>query len=201
MFYNSQCIIFILSYEFQDASTLSSSNTTMSDISSASICSEPLQYDVADGICIAELSHILEFSNCPPDPKGKVFVLRNEEATARQLIGVLNLLGASTECKKKLVPFMCLNLFGLCGWSGVSILPTTSQCEQIRDVICQDVWQISLQLGVALPDCELFSSEPVFCQTSGKFSKLTLFLPPYISDLILLYLIIPIHLELNFYKL
>ena len=88
---------------------------------------------------------------------------RNEEEFATQLINGLNFIGASAECKEKAIPFLCLHLFGLCVESGVSIQPTAGQCEEIRDITCQEEWGIIEQLDVDLPDCEMFPTDASSC--------------------------------------
>ena len=114
-------------------------------------------------MCQLELANILTSSNCSPDPDGNIFVGRNEEEFAPQLINGLDFIGASAECKRKAVPFLCLHLFGLCVESGVSIQPTAGQCEEIRDIICQEEWGIIEQLDIDLPDCEMFPTETSSC--------------------------------------
>ena len=92
-----------------------------------------------------------------------MLIVKNEEATASLLINELKSAGASAECISKAVPFFCLYLFGLCGLSGVSIQPTSSQCEEIRDGQCQQQWMLLQRLGSDLPDCASFPAEASFC--------------------------------------
>ena len=127
------------------------------------MCSSPVQYATISGTCQLELANILTSSNCSPDPDGNIFVGRNEEEFAPQLINGLNFIGASAECKEKAVSFFCLHLFGLCIESGVSIQPTAGQCEEIRDIICQKEWVTIEQFGMDLPDCEMFPIETSSC--------------------------------------
>ena len=92
-------------------------------------------------------------------------MVRNQEAEATNLINGLTTIGASEECKGKVIPLLCLHLFGLCGESGVPIHPTRSECEEIRDETCQMVWNILLALDIDLPDCDLLPSESSSCPT------------------------------------
>ena len=130
------------------------------------MCSDQLQYAATSGICQKELSKILTSSNCPPNLESNIFVMRNEEARAAQLINGLDYIGASVECKMKAVPFLCLYLLGLCGESdesAVYIQPTTSQCEEIRDTICQQQWKIIEGFNFGLPDCASFPPKASSC--------------------------------------
>ena len=87
-------------------------------------------------------------------------MLRDEETRASQLLPLLNFLNPSAACSEAVVPFLCVFLFGLCDSSGVSIQPTSTQCEQIRDVLCPDEWMVASQFDdVELPDCNSFPAE------------------------------------------
>ena len=97
-----------------------------------------------------------------------MLVVRNEEATATQLINELNSIGASVECRRKAIPFVCQHLFGLCGGLGVFIQPTSSQCEEIRELICQQEWGIIEKLSMDLQDCAMFPAETSSCPTLNK---------------------------------
>ena len=93
-------------------------------------------------------------------------MLRDEEDTASQLLPLLNLLRPSAACTEAVVPFLCVFLFGLCDSSGVSIQPTSVQCEQIRDVLCPDQWR-QAALVVDLPDCSSFPTEQAECPVAS----------------------------------
>ena len=95
-------------------------------------------------------------------------MIQNEENTATQLINGLTSLGASAECLSKAVPFLCLHLFGLCGVSGVTIQPTSSQCEDIRDTACHQEWMFVDKLDIGLPDCEIFPTESLSCPVMNE---------------------------------
>ena len=90
-------------------------------------------------------------------------MVRNEEATATQLVNGLTSIGASAECRREAVPFLCQLFFGVCDGSGISIHPTSSQCEVIRDMICRQEWILIKQLGMELPDCAMFLPEVSSC--------------------------------------
>ena len=90
-------------------------------------------------------------------------MVRNEEATATQLVNGLTFIGASVECRREAVPFLCQLLFGVCDGSGISIHPTSSQCEVISDMICRQEWILIKQLGMELPDCAMFLPEASSC--------------------------------------
>ena len=128
-----------------------------------SACSAPLLYTSTRGTCQTEFSNILTSSNCSPDSEGGVLVTMNNESLAMQLITGLTIIGASAECKKKAAPFLCQFLFGLCGDIGISIQPTSSQCEDIKDTLCQGEWMIIEKLGIPLPDCGSFPPEASSC--------------------------------------
>ena len=134
-----------------------------SNTSTNTECSAPLQYATTSGICLTEFISILTSSNCPLAPEGNITVLRNEEVTVARLINGLAIVGASDECRSKAVPFFCQHLFGLCGVSGVSILPTSSQCEEIRDTICQQEWVKIKVFNIDVPDCAMFPPETLSC--------------------------------------
>ena len=91
-----------------------------------------------------------------------MLVVRNEEARATQLINELISIGASVECRRKAIPFVCQHLFGLCGGLGVFIQPTSSQCEEIREVICQQEWGSIEKLSM-VQDCAMFPAETSSC--------------------------------------
>ena len=90
-------------------------------------------------------------------------MVKNEEVTATQLINGLKSIGASDECIRRAVPFLCLHLLGLCSGSGVSIQPTISQCEEVRDTLCQEEWMFVGTLGIDLPDCAMFPANVSSC--------------------------------------
>ena len=136
-------------------------------------CSEPLRYATTSDVCLMELANILTSSNCPLDPEGNILVLKNEETTATQLMFGLNTFGASEECVRKAVPFVCQYLFGLCDGSGVSIQPSSGQCEEIRDKICQAEWMLVEGFGIDLPDCVMFPPAASSCPALNESNSTT----------------------------
>ena len=134
-------------------------NTTTND-SIIGACSSSQPYA---GICQTPLTSILLSMNCVPDREGSILVLQNEESTASELISGLEVLKPSDACRKAVVPFFCLYLFGLCDESGVSIQPTSGRCEEIRDVLCSREWATALSFGFSLPDCNIFPDESASC--------------------------------------
>ena len=134
---------------------INTSNTT----NGSHVCF-PYPTTPSGGVCRAHLTNTLLSLNC--DPGETPLVLRDEENTASQLLPLLNLLRPSAACTEAVVPFLCVFLFGLCDSSGVSIQPTSVQCEQIRDVLCPDQWR-QAALVVDLPDCSSFPAEEHFC--------------------------------------
>ena len=117
---------------------------------------------------LTEFSNILSSSYCLPGPEGYISVLRNEEATATQLINGLTSLGASAECLSKAVPFLCLHLFGLCDVSAVAIQSTSSQGKEIRDTTCPQQWMFLDKLDIGLPDCEIFPVKSLSCPAMNE---------------------------------
>ena len=129
-------------------------------------CSSAFLYPTPDGICQTELEEVLFSMSC--DSERVPLVLRNEESAARGLISSLEFLRPSDECREAVTSFLCLDLFGLCDSSGVSLQPTSGQCEDVRDRACRTEWATALSLGVDLPDCESFPSEQAPCQDQSR---------------------------------
>ena len=127
-----------------------------------SICLAPFHYSTTSAICQTEFLDILNFSNCSSDQEN-VFVVRNKEMMATQLIDNLTSIGASFECRRKFIPFLCLQLFGLCGGSGVFIQPSSNQCEDIRTELSQLGCNISDILAMDLLDCAVLPPETPSC--------------------------------------
>ena len=141
----------------------SKTTTNGTAASSDSVCSVPLQYATTNGVCLTEFANILTSANCPLDQERNVLVVRNEEDTATQLINELISIGASVECRRKVIPFVCQHLFGLCGELGVFIQPTSSQCEEIRDVMCQLEWRNIKKFSMDFQDCTIFPATTSSC--------------------------------------
>lgn len=120
-----------------------------------------------ESVCQSALAEILLSADCVFGPESdNIQVLQvSNESTAGALINGLSLLAPSDECRKAVVPFLCLYLFGLCNKSGVSIQPTSGQCAEIRDLLCPREWKIvqSFNFEVPLPDCEALPEEASTC--------------------------------------
>ena len=82
-----------------------------SDSTDNSVCLAPFRYSTIGVICQTELENILNSSNCPSDAEN-VFVVRNEEVRATQLIAELTGIGASLECRRKIVSLYACNCLG-----------------------------------------------------------------------------------------
>ena len=146
-----------------------SSNTTING--SIVACSSSQPYTVTNGICQTPLTSILLSMNCVLDREGNILVLQNEESTASELISGLEFLQPSDACRKAVVPFFCLYLFGLCDESGVSIQPTSGQCKEIRDVLCSREWATAVSFEFPLPDCNIFPDESAACSAQAGNSS------------------------------
>ena len=87
------------------------------------------------------------------------------------LFGLDIAINPSEECKKRVVPFLCLYTFGLCGESNDNYKPTAAECESIRDVVCQSEWQKANDLlsafGQRLPDCDSFDADGLYCSNEN----------------------------------
>ena len=121
------------------------------------------------GVCQAELENILFSMNCDSG-EAPLVQQHNQESTASQLIANLRFLTPSPQCEEAVIPFLCLFLFGLCDGSGVSIQPTSGQCEELRDDVCSTEWSTALAFGVDLPDCEIFPLEQSTCQVLNNIN-------------------------------
>ena len=157
------------------------SSNRINESGSSSECF-PYPTTLSGGECRAHLTNTLLSLNC--DPGETPLVLRDEEDTASQLLPLLNFLRPSAACTEAVVPFLCVFLFGLCDSSGVSIQPTSVQCEQIRDLLCPDQWR-KAALVVDLPDCSSFPVEIDSCvvgSASGSGLKSIKSQMPIISD-------------------
>ena len=137
-------------------------STNVSSSSEDSVCSSPLQYPAAGGVCSTEFVNLLISANCTLDPEGTLLVPRNEEAMVTKLVNGLTTIRASEECRSEAIPLLCLHLFGLCGESGVPIRPTRSECEEVRDETCQREWNM-VETLIDLPDCDVLPLKASFC--------------------------------------
>ena len=77
----------------------------------------------------------------------------------------------SKECRKRLIPFLCLHYFGLCK-DGIEYGPNGADCLDIRDNVCKSEWQEGNNLLISrglqpLPDCSIFSENGLVCNTNN----------------------------------
>ena len=94
-----------------------------------------------------------------------------EELFATIMFGLDTLVQPSKECRKRLVPFLCLLYFGLCK-DGVEYGPNGAECLHIRDNVCMSEWQEGNNLLIShglqpLPDCSIFSDNGLVCSTES----------------------------------
>ena len=94
-----------------------------------------------------------------------------EEIVAQIMFGLDALVQPSKECRKRLVPFLCLHYFGLCK-DGVEYGPNGADCLDIRDNVCKSEWQEGNNLLIShglqpLPDCSTFSESGLVCNTNN----------------------------------
>ena len=103
-----------------------------------------------------------------------------EEMFGNILFGFKYLVQPSEECRKRLVPFLCLHYFGLCK-DGVEYGPSGADCLDIRDNVCKSEWQEGNNLLIShglqpLPDCSIFSDNGLVCSTDNGELYIQLFM-------------------------
>ena len=75
----------------------------------------------------------------------------------------------SDECRKAVIPLLCLYYFGLCGTHNTDYRPTAAQCREVRDSTCQSEWKTAeklLELSAQqfmLLDCSGLNDEGLEC--------------------------------------
>ena len=75
----------------------------------------------------------------------------------------------SDECRKAVIPLLCLYYFGLCGTYNTDYRPTAAECREVRDSTCQSEWKTAeklLELSAQqfmLPDCSGLNDEGLEC--------------------------------------
>jgi len=122
-----------------------------------------------EGKCYKVLANELRMKGCIPKEEG-IAVISNEDEQATDYISQINLIGVTATCKKDVIPFLCLYLFGLCGGYNSFIHPTIHTCEQVRDVSCPEEWKYALALGAYLPECRYFPEDVSSCNNQGNGS-------------------------------
>ena len=83
------------------------------------------------------------------------------------------LIQPSDECRRRVVPFLCLYTFGLCDEYGVDYRPKVTECSDIRDNVCESEWQEANSALVSfgmppLPDCSTFSDDGLVCSSDNN---------------------------------
>ena len=133
-------------------------------------CSTLIRY--SKGICVKPLKNILRSNDCKPNRDGSVQVLSNAEKMARKLFHALSAFTSKPACKKTVVPFLCLYLFGVCGGIDTILYITSGICKRVRDVDCVDEWKLASALadskGEILPDCDQFPPVVINCKDKVK---------------------------------
>ena len=82
------------------------------------------------------------------------------------------LIRPSDECRRRVVPFLCLYTFGICDEYGVDYRPEAAECSDIRDNVCESEWQEANSALVSfgmptLPDCSTFSDDGLVCSSEN----------------------------------
>ena len=127
-------------------------------------CSKSSQSLKKDNACFDALNRAL-LNYCPLDNGNNIEILKDEEIKVIQLQQGLQLIEASKSCTEEVIPFLCQYLYGLCSDSGHLIQPSSTQCETLQNSICQREWEVALQFGLELPNCNNLSSQ-VSCSST-----------------------------------
>ena len=118
-------------------------------------------------LCDSELSSLQTcYSGSPDTPVTVPTVIdQNQgEFNMRSLIIGLRFLNPSPECKKRVMPFVCLHLFGLCDSGGDYRTTLRETCVELRDNICAAEWNLAAEfLPEVLPVCEDLRDEADEC--------------------------------------
>ena len=128
-------------------------------------CLNPFQYDLSDQRCHSVLLDALSESDCPHESGQSITVVRNGQELANQIVLGLEFVRASESCLVEATSVLCLYAYGLCSSSGVYIQPTSSQCEELRDSLCQTEWETALSFDIALPNCNDLPSALARCSS------------------------------------
>ena len=83
-----------------------------------------------------------------------------------EILLTVHILQPSPDCEVSLVPFLCLQLFGLCDSNRKVFLPTSEECGVLRDEVCPQEWQRASLAGdqFALPPCEELPDMSTSCK-------------------------------------
>ena len=95
-----------------------------------------------------------------------------EDGIETLLFSLEFLIRPSDECRKRVVPFLCLYTFGICDENSVDYRPKATECSDIRDNVCESEWQEANSALVSfgmptLPDCSTFSDDGLVCSSDN----------------------------------
>lgn len=81
------------------------------------------------------------------------------ETDISRLLEALPLVRPSPDCERRIRPFLCLQVFGLCGSNGTHHTTSRETCTQLRDMICVREWNLAASFlgndgSDVLPVCE-----------------------------------------------
>ena len=152
-------------------------------MSGVSLCSERVA--ATDEICSPNVIYsqaacqgsLLALQDCLPGRQhiSDVYIstINQEEMEmqANQLLNGSNAVNPSSECRATLQPFLCLYLFGLCSYSGVTYQPSFEECKHISTNVCLSEWaqmnKLLMMLEMpTLPECTSFPS--TFSAVTGR---------------------------------
>ena len=157
--------------EFDNHSTLNTTTTsintttlnecTLATIYTGTRCVKSLQscsydgHNTSDNIIYISDSYQKDLSQLESDIESVLFALET-------------FIQPSDECRAKVVPFLCLNTFGLCGEDGIEYRPSSAYCYDVRDNVCQSEWKEANTLletigEPPLPDCSSFTDDGLVC--------------------------------------
>ena len=138
----------------------------------------------SNAVCLAKYTGtqcLQHLQNCLPGEQNtsEIFisnVIDDQSALEGDIDTVLYflhlLIQPSDECRRRVVPFLCLYTFGLCDENGVDYRPTAAECSDIRDNTCESEWQEANSLLTSfgmptLPDCSTFSDNGLVCSSEN----------------------------------
>ena len=141
--------------------------------------------DSGGGECLTKYTGMqcLEFLQSCSSNEESIFISSyiNDQSAIEELfsgiiLGLDALVQPSKECRKRLVPFLCLYYFGLCK-DGVEYGPNGADCLDLRDNVCISEWQKGNNLLILhglqpLPDCSIFSENGLVCSTYNSESAI-----------------------------
>ena len=79
----------------------------------------------------------------------------------------------SDDCRKAVVPLLCMYYFGLCGRDNVDYRLTAAECKEVRESTCQSEWKTAQRLlkfsgpQSMLPDCSSLGDVGLGCARDG----------------------------------